>query len=340
MTILYDLVDPAELTGYTRELPVPAEIGLNRYLPDRLIDDIEATINKVTRTNRAAKFRAYDAETPIGKRDTASKVVVELPPIGQKTVIGEYNRLQLARLQGSQTNALVNAIFDDADLNARAVQIRVELARGDVLTDGKFTLTGENGLTLEADFGVPGTHIVNTGISWATHASATVLTDLQTWLDVYEADAGPCGRILVSKTVLRHMMQNAAIRAMASSNGIVPEMISQMQLNQLLELNGLPPVEVYDGRFDVDGVTTRAIPVDKIAFMPVNPSDLGYTAWGITAEALELAEAQRMTLEGAPGLVACVMRTFDPVSTWTKVGGVVMPVLVDPNKLLVADVIL
>lgn len=339
MTILYDLVDPAELTGFVRELPVPAEIGLNRYLPDRLINDIEATISKVTRTNRAAKFRAYDAETPIGKRDTASRTVVELPPVGQKTVIGEYNRLQINRLEGSASSALVDAIFDDAELNARAVQVRAELARGDVLTDGKLTIN-ENGLIIEADWAVPGTHIVSTSTTWANHASATVLTDLQTWLDVYEADGGPCGRIVVSKTVARHMLQNAAIRALASSNGVVPEMINLVQLNQLLEFQGLPPVEIYDGRFDVDGSTARAIPVDKIVFLPVTPTDLGYTAWGITAEALELAEAQRMTLEGAPGLVACVMRTFDPVSTWTKVGGVVMPVIVDPNKLLVADVLL
>jgi len=32
---------------------------------------------------------------------------------------------------------------------------RMEQARGDVLMDGKFTLSGEGGLTMEADFGVP-----------------------------------------------------------------------------------------------------------------------------------------------------------------------------------------
>ena len=339
MTILYDLVDPAELTGYVRELPVPAEIGLNRYLPDRLIDDIEAVIDQVSRTNRAAKFRAYDAETPIGKRDAFSQSRITLPPLGQKTLIGEYERLLLQRLQGANNGTLARAIYDDVDLNARAVQIRMELARGDVLNDGKFTLTAENGLTIEADFGVPGSHIVTTGVSWATHASADVIGDLQTWLDVYEDDGGPCGRIVVSKTTLRHMLQNAGLRALANANGIIPSTINQAQLNSLLEMNGLPPVEVYNGRFDVDGVTTRAIPVDKVVFLPENPSDLGYTAWGITAEALELAEAQRLSLEAAPGLVAVVMKVEDPVGRWTKVGAVGMPVLVNPRRLMVADTI-
>jgi len=339
MTIIYDLVDPATLTGYVRELPLPAEVGLNRYLPDILIDDIEATIDSLTRTNRAATYRAFDAETPIGKRDGFSRSKIAIPPLGQKTQIGEYETLALRRLQGGSADALTRQIYDDVDLNARAVQIRAELGRGDVLTDGKFTLTGENGLTTEADYGVPGSNIVSTGVSWATVASANVLADLQTWLDVYETN-GPCGRILVSRTVLRHMLQNAGLRALANANGIIPSTISTMQLNSILEANGLPPVEVYNGQFDVGGVTTRPIPVDRIVFLPVNPTDLGYTAWGITAEALELAEAQSISLDAAPGLVAVVMKSEDPVARWTKVGGTCLPVITNPRRILIADVVL
>ncbi len=338
MTIIYDLVNPATLTGYVRELPLPAEIGLNRYLPDIVLDDIEATIDSLTRTNRAAMYRAFDAETPIGKRDSFTRSKVSLPPLGQKTPIGEYETLALRRLQGASSDALTRAIYDDVDLNARAVQIRAELARGDVLTDGKFTLTAENGLTYECDFGVPGGNIVTTSVSWATHASADVVGDLQTWLDVYEA-YGPCGRIVGSKTTLRHMLQNAGLRALAQANGIIPSTLNQAQLNSLLEMNGLPPFEVYNGQFDVAGVTTRALPVDKIVFLPVNPTDLGYTAWGITAEALELAEAQRLTLDSAPGLVAVVTKTDDPVTRWTKVGATCLPVLTNPKRILIADTI-
>ena len=70
-------------------------------------------------------------------------------------------------------------------------------------------------------------------------------------------------------------------------------------------------------------------------------TSLGETVWGITAEALELAglDNPELTYQPLPGLVGAVMKTFDPVHTWTKVGGVVMPVIYDPRKLLVADVI-
>ncbi|MER6734624.1 major capsid protein [Streptomyces puniciscabiei] len=39
--------------------------------------------------------------------------------------------------------------------HVEAINSRLELAAGDVLTDGKFSLSGENGLTLDVDFGVP-----------------------------------------------------------------------------------------------------------------------------------------------------------------------------------------
>src|SRR5574343_424275 len=139
MALSFDYVQPAELTGYVREVPAPLELTLNRFLPDRLIHDVEAAWDIVTRTNRAATYRAYDAETPIGKRDQFSRARVALPPLGQKLVVGEEERLQLERVRsgGDSRNRLVEAIYNDADTNVRAVYNRAELARGDVLTDGK-----------------------------------------------------------------------------------------------------------------------------------------------------------------------------------------------------------
>lgn len=338
MPELFDLADPAVLTEYVRELPQPAEIGLNRYLPDRVIDDVEALIDEVQRTNRAAKFRAFDAETPVGKRDSIVRKKVGLPPLGQKTVVGEWERLQLERLQGRNDSALKRTIYDDVEVNARAVRIRMELARGDVLADGKVTIT-ENGLVgLEADYGLPVGHSVTAATTWAT-ASVDIPTELGGWLDTYADAGGMAGRLVASRTVARYMLSNDKFRQLAAVNGYVPSTLSLGQLNSVLESYGWPPVEVYNSSFDVDGVTTRAIAVDKLLILPENPSDLGYTAWGITAEALELVEANRLSFEDAPGLVATVMKESDPVAVWTKVGAVGMPVLTNPRRLMVADVV-
>lgn len=339
-----DYVTPDVLTGFVRETPGRVNWILNRFLPDRLVRDIEAVIDQVTQTNRAAKFRAYDAETPIGKRDQWSRKRVILPPIGQKTVVTEFEKLQLERLRlgGDDTAALADAIYDDAVVNTRAVRARMELARGDVLSDGKLTLTGENGLTLEADYGVAASHIVApAGDLWSVHATATVLQDLRGWTDTYTDDAGePPGFLLTSRTVVAHMLQNAEIRALAATTGGTPSIVTRGILNQVLEAHGIPPVVEYDARIDVDGSTTRPIAADLLVMLPADPESLGYTAWGITAEALQLMSGENPSLEfeDAPGLVGVVDKDGDPVKVWTKVTGVGMPVIADPQRLLVADV--
>lgn len=341
--IIYDLpgAEPELLTGLVRAVPQPANFILNQFLPDREHQDIEVAIDRVTRTNRAAKFRAYDAETPIGKRDTWTRDRVTLPPIGQKLVVGEYERLLLERLRSGGSNAagIVSAIYDDQANNVRAIRARMELARGDVLTDGKFTLTDENGLTLEADFGIPNTHIVAPATLWSDHANADPLGDIETWAQVFTTDSGsPPGAFLTSRTVMAHLLQNEVVRQALGSVLGVPLSVSRGQLRTLLEDRGLPAIVEYDTLVDVDGVSTRPIPADRFIMLPANAEDLGQTAWGITAEGLELAAEGRITLREAPGVVGVTLREGDPVRVWSKATAVGMPVIRDPNSILIADV--
>jgi hypothetical protein len=344
MPIISDYVDPAALTAFVREVPTQSNQILNTFLPDRVLPDIEAVIDSVTRVNRAAKFRSYDAETPIGQRDGLTQNRVLLPPLGQKTVLGEFERLQLERLRtGGQANqGLVDAIYNDAVTNTRAVRARMELARGDVLTDGKFTLTSENGLTLETDWGVPaGNLVAPAGDLWSVIATATPLADIRTWADTYTALNGePPAVALTSRAVVSNMLRNAEIRGLAASLGGVPSIVTRAQLQTVLEAHGLPTIVEYDTQVNVNGSDARVIPADRFIMLPQDPSTLGYTAWGITAEALELAGVSNPTIafNDAPGLIGVVLKEGDPVRTWTKVTGVGMPVIVDPNRLMVADV--
>jgi hypothetical protein len=342
--IVDDFIEPAALTGFVREVPMPASLTLNRFLPDRNIGDIEAALDSVTRTNRSAKFRAYDAETPIGRRDQFESKRVKLPPLGQKLPIGEYERLTLERIRtgGDNRAGIINAIYDDAENNTRAVYNRMELARGDVLADGKFTLTGENGLTIEADFGVDSSHIVTAGTVWDDAANASPLTDLRGWMATYVADTGERpAYMLVSDAVYSSLLLSEEIRQLGASLAGVPSLMTDQQLTQVLGAFRLPQLVPYDTLLDVDGVSTRVIAEDRVIFLPNDPTSLGFTAWGITAEALELAAGQNPSLEfnNLPGLCGVVLKEGDPVRIWTKVGAVGMPVITDPRRLMVADVL-
>lgn len=339
----FDLIEPAVLTGFIRELPAPAQYTLNTWLPDRNIQDIEAAFTTAFRRNRAAMFRAYDAETPIGQRDDFQRQRVALPPIGQKTLVGEEERLRLEMLRsgGDNTAALIQALYNDAQINTQAVLARMELARGQVLTTGKFTLAGENNLNgIEADFGVAGSHLPTAPTEWDDLTTSDPLENMRDWADLYTDDAGePPAFALTSRQAIGNMLRNENIRSNFATLGGTPSVITRAQLAGLLDANDLPQLVEYNTQvYTYAGVSTRVIPVNKMIYLPQNPASLGNTFWGITAEALELVGMNnpQLTFAQAPGLVGTVTRSGDPVRTWTHVAAIGMPVLAAPEKLLTA----
>lgn len=342
MALNFDLVEPGILTGFVRTLPAPGNFTLNTWLPDRNIHDIEAAFTTAFKRNRAAKFRAYDAENRVGRRDDFQRKTVGLPPLGQKTVVMEEERLRLEmfRSGGDNTASLVRALYNDASINTNAVLARMELARGQVLATGKFTLTDENGLKgIEADYGVDSSHLPTAADVWTDHNTSDPFEQMREWADVYTDDAGePPAYALTSRTAIGHMLRNDSIRSNFATMGGTPAVITRSQLAGLLDANDLPQLVEYNTQVYVDEVSTRVIAVNKMVYLPANPATLGNTFWGITGEALELVglENPQLSFAQAPGLVGTIQKTASPIRTWTEVSAIGMPVLAQPTHILTA----
>jgi hypothetical protein len=345
MAIVFDgPVTPDALTTFVREVPTPADQVLNTLLPDRYFTNNTIDFAELTRTNRTARFRAFDGRLHVSERDTNITKQVKLPPLSSSISVGELERLQLefARTGGTDNAAIVNAIYDDATNLTREIQARMEQARGDVLTDGKFTLAGEGGLTMEADYGVPANHLVAPGTLWSNTGAATIIANISAWVDIYVATNGFApGGMALSRRILNFMLQNAELRTLLASLVGTPSLINRPALDNALSAYSLPPITmVYDTVVDVDGTSTRVIPDDRVIFHPPNVSDLGYTAWGVTATSLELVNSSAVDLSfsQAPGIVGVVEKSGPPSREWTFVDAVGMPVLANPKLLMVADV--
>lgn len=342
MALNFDLIEPGVLTGFVRELPVPANYTLNTWLPDRNVGDIEVAFETAFKRNRAAMFRAFDAETPIGERDNFSRSRVGLPPISQKMLVGEEERLKLEMLRsgGDNTAALIQALYNDARINTESILARMELARGQVLTTGKFTFAGENGLKgIEANYGVQSSHLPTASVAWTDYDDSDPLEEMRAWADQFTDDAGePPAYALTSRQAIGHLLRNDRVRAAFATMGGTPSVITRAQLAGLLDANDLPQLVQYDSQVYVSNTATRIIPANKMIYLPQNAASLGNTMWGVTAEALELVGLNnpQLTFAQAPGLVGMVTKEGDPVRTWTKVAGLGMPVLSDANKLLTA----
>lgn len=342
MAIVWDsLVPPAALTTFIRNVPVRQGYVLDQVFPNRTINDLEVRFDDVTVTAQTAKYRAFDAPPAPVKRDTFKTSTVKLPPVSTMLGKGERERLNLeiARNRSSSFAAIERAIYDDAEISTKAVQARVELARGDLLQDGKVTIT-ENGLAIEADFGVPGGNIVTAATLW-TNPAADMLGDLRTWSQAYLNTNGfKPGGFVCSEVVLYNMLANTALKNLYSSTVGAPSILSIDQLTTVMRSYGLPPIAfTYDAQVSVDGSTTSILPTNKAFFLPPAGVELGYTAWGLTATGLELANAGVMAFEEAAGMVGVVDKDVrPPYREETYVDATALPVLTNPRALFIATV--
>lgn len=343
MAIMWDaVVPPAELTAFARAVPVDQTYILDQLFPNVYDEVLEAEFGESVVTTRAAKARAWDAPPMPGRRDGFTTRKVKLPAVSQMLGKGERDRLELERQRsgGQSTSAIEAAVYDDTENNVRSVNARVEMMRGDLLSDGIITIP-ELG-DLEADFGVPSEHKVAPAVPWSDHANSDVLSDMRPWAQTYRRNNGfGFGGMGMSEDVLYHVLQNQKIREQWAVYGNAPSVLTLEQLNQTLASNRLPQVTMtYDAQVVVDDTVIDILDPNVVFFTPPAGIRLGYTQWGITATALELRNA-RVQVEPSPaGLVAVIDKDVrPPYREEAYVDSAVMPILERPRGLFLATVL-
>lgn len=340
---VYDLVPPQELIGFVREILNEESrnpLSLAQFLPNRNIVGITYRLTTgVLRDVAAAPVRPFDTPAPIGKRQGVTRKIGELLPISKKIDLAEEQTLRLRAAQTGNNSGLIDGIFNDAETMARAVAVRVEQLRGEALWSGQINLN-ENGVQQVLDFGRNGAHTVAPATLWSDTVNAVPVTNLIAWQQTYRATNGVgAAYALISSRILGYLSVNAQIRGLAVYNGNTPPFLGLGEINRLMQTNGLPQFVVNDTQVrNINDVATRVIPDDKVVLVPPANEPLGSTLWGETAESTELIEAQQIGADDAPGVVAVVMKTFDPVATWTKAAGIVMPIVANPDLTFTADV--
>ena len=249
MPNILELVTPAALTFAAREVPEPVENSLASVLPDREIDGITTRTVRGTRKRFKAQYRSYNAEAPIGSRGGSAVVQeITIPALSEKLPIDEKSIHLLAQgVSDVQIAGLREQIFDDVDNLTVSVRNRVEEARGQFLSTGKITLS-ENGVTDEADFGLPGTHRATAPTLWGA-AGAQPLTNEKAWAKIVRKDSlvRPT-RATTSEAVLDVLAKSEQYRvAFWQRDEAFSPTLSLEQVNQVRAANGLPPLNIYDG---------------------------------------------------------------------------------------------
>lgn len=341
--IVYDLVDPAELIDYVRAydsevLRAEAAFVLDAWLPNRPTQDLDFRIRKGALNDvDAAEYRAWDTPAPMTSRPGTTRIAGTLGPVSRQIPMGEEEFLRQQSLDRGTDDPIITQIFDDAERMIRAVQARIELARGDAIDDGIVTIS-ENGLELEADYGRSANMSKTAAVVW-TNPAAGILTELLAWQEEYVDQNGvDPAELLVPRARVGNFALNSEMLDYAAANGTTPGRINRATVDNILATEGLPPITVYDGQFRVDGSRERVLPLNKCYFMPPRAEPFGHTFYGVTAEALKLRAKGLIDREAAPGVVAVVTETDHPVQTYTVGTAIALPVTPNPDLIMDMDV--
>lgn len=346
MNLTTDYIDPADLTGYVRAALADFQANrftLSAFLPNRVVDDLEYRFDAGQQgLAEAASYRAYDTEAEIAGRPGIKRVTGELPPISRKMRSGEFDRLRMRQLNGNEQQVL--GLESDAVRMTRSVAARIELARGDALVNGSVTIS-ENGVVGTIDFDRPSEAVVTVSNAWDT-VDGDPLGDLEAAILAYNQLNGvDPGAIQLSRRIVAALARNDNLRKAAGTVIGQPTIISQAQMQTMFEAFGLPTFQTYDAQVTVDNVATRVIPDDVVLLLPApvasddfEGTELGGTFWGTTAESLE--PGYGIELAEAPGIVAGVYSTEDPVALWTKVAAIAVPVVANPGLAWVLEGVL
>ncbi|HEX5569352.1 MAG TPA: major capsid protein [Streptomyces sp.] len=341
-------INPTEINAFVRQIQTPEDYELTRaVIPERTIDSVKWQIKSTRRRVPAASYRAWDAQTKVATREI-KRIVTEgkLLPLGQKYIVGELETILQDVSRGMDGNDLVQAVYDDVAAHVLSIKNRLELAAGDLLIDGKFTLEGENGLTIEADHKVPAANRPTAAVPW-TDPTANILADEMRWIEVLRASGAPLpARALTSYRAMALLQGNDSYRAayygsVDSASTIPSAVLSPTEVNVVRARYNLPPITPYDVQIPLDdGTDVRVLPENMYFLLPPNVRQWAETQYGITAEGINLSYGSNPAIvrQEAPGIICTTGYTDDPVQVWTKGTAVAMPVMYVPDIYIAATV--
>jgi len=344
-----DLIEPVELTGYARARLEDYERqqngSLSSFLPNEFLNDIVARFSVGgTGLQPVAEFLSYDAETPLGSLPGAQRVTIELPKLGMKMRVSEYEQL---RARGNLSNVVLRTSVERiTERLVDAISDRMEYERGYAIENASLLIDDETGFKQTGDWERDPDHEVDAsdgvGEYW-DNANADPIRDLISWKEQYIATNGFApGAILTSTQVLTTLQRHASLRVLASSLAGAPQIVTVDAVSNALAAYGLPPIQVYDRQVNFRGTVTKVLSPEFLFLLPspggtVGGVKLGATYFGTTLEASEpeynIEELDR------PGIVVGTWKTRDPIAVWVHSAAIGLAVLGDANLTVRAQVL-
>lgn len=342
MPTIYDLVTPKRIAKRWQDNYLEREpyLGEGFFTTKKQLGTELSWFQGKKPRVRPLSLSSYDAKViPIG-REAFKTLSTTMPFFKNSMVINEKQRQQLNNvvMGGNQQviDAIINEIFDDNTILLDNASVTREMMRMQLLTTGTIAFAN-NGQVLEYDFEVPEANKVKTNWNIET---ADPISDIIKWQDQVEVATGVRpSEILLNRTTLNKWAKLDSIKdaLYVFANGTVTP--NTANTRRYVEQETETRIFVYDKGYtdETSKKFVKFVPDDLVVLFPAG--SLGDEVFGTTPE-----ESDLMTYSGAEvsivdtGVAITGTKLTDPVNVETKVSMVYLPVLNEPDTIIIADV--
>jgi hypothetical protein len=243
-----------------------------------------------SRVEAAASIIARGSAAPLRSRAALNKLSGEIPVISEKFALKEddyRNFLMLQQMstvdEGVKKQQLLDFLFGDVKKAGDSIFKRLDYIALEGLSTGKNTLTVTNNpdgliFNTDLDLGLPVSHKVNAAVSWATAATATPITDIETIKSAAAAEGKKIAKVLLHPTAWGYFRKTKeVIDSLAGYFSLAKGtmVVTLARVNELMAANEYPIIELVDVSIGIekDGVISTSNPFSSTnaVFIPDGP---------------------------------------------------------------------
>ncbi len=318
------------MTEIVRRFPRPQHIGA-AFFPEKPIAGEIAGWDVVKGARNMARYVAQGGEAHVSTLLPRLRLSAATALIKEKKTIDEATKNFIDRPGAYDEPYGEQAITDELEALDRMIENRREASRWYALTNGQLDVSqSDPAVRFVVDYGMDATHkIAKTGTEkWNDLTNSKPMDDLLEWKILIAKDSGVNATdMYCNSTVMRYLVGNSDIRDLLKYQ--VGDMLAKN--GYITTLAGIN-ITVYDTTYvDDNGDVQYYIPNDKVIL--VAREGLGKTF--VSPTDVPVGDTTKKVV----GKFSYSWVTKDPVDTWMLVGVRELPVIQNPDQLVIATIV-
>lgn len=274
----------AEFQGYIETVPPKRNYALAKFFPKKEVFDTEFAYNVIAGGyGQMASITGWDAEAPLRDKDTLARMTGELGKVQHRYRLTEKELLMYNRPRmDAEKKQAVESVYNQTDKLVNGVYDREEWLRARATYNGAISYA-ENDVKIDVDF-TGGVANSTVGTAWATVATADILGDLKTNVQLFRDrnnGASPV-EMHISSGVETNILKNAQIKTMIYGNSTDGRIITRDQVLGLFNSLDIPPYVIVTDKVRNETATPESLmPNNTVVLLG---EELGHTLVGPTVE--------------------------------------------------------